>query len=114
MVKLINNTLAAVNAAALAEALTVAARGRLDLDALLEVVAASSGDSTMLELKARPMLDHDFTPLFKLEHMLKDVRLCLRRRTRAGHPVRWCAELAAIAARKRPPKRARATTISRP
>ena len=38
----------------------------------------------MLELKARPMLEHDFTPLFKLEHMLKDVRLCLDEARAAG------------------------------
>ena len=32
------------------------------------------GNSTMLDLKARPMLERDLDPLFKLEHMLKDVR----------------------------------------
>ena len=31
----------------------------------------------MLGLKGRPMFERDFTPLFKLEHMLKDVRHCL-------------------------------------
>jgi 3-hydroxyisobutyrate dehydrogenase-like beta-hydroxyacid dehydrogenase len=36
-----------------------------------------SADSTMRSLKGRPMIEHDFTPLFKLAHMLKDVRLCL-------------------------------------
>ena len=30
----------------------------------------------MLDLKAAPMRSHDYTTLFKLEHMLKDVRLC--------------------------------------
>jgi 3-hydroxyisobutyrate dehydrogenase-like beta-hydroxyacid dehydrogenase len=74
MVKLINNTLAAVNAEALAEALVLAARAGVDADALLQVVGAGSGDSAMLDLKARPMLDRDFDPLFKLEHMLKDIR----------------------------------------
>jgi 3-hydroxyisobutyrate dehydrogenase len=74
MIKLINNTLAAVNAEALAEALRLAQRAELDTDKLLEVVGAGSGNSTMLELKARPMLDRDLDPLFKLEHMLKDVR----------------------------------------
>jgi 3-hydroxyisobutyrate dehydrogenase-like beta-hydroxyacid dehydrogenase len=77
MAKLINNTLAAVNAAALAEGLTLAGRYELDTDALLEVVAAGSGASAMQKLKARPMLDRDLDPLFKLEHMLKDVRHCL-------------------------------------
>jgi len=84
MAKLINNTLAAINAAALAEALTLAGRFELDTDALLEVVAAGSGASTMLALKARPMLERDFEPLFKLEHMLKDVRHCLAEAKRLG------------------------------
>jgi 3-hydroxyisobutyrate dehydrogenase-like beta-hydroxyacid dehydrogenase len=74
VVKLINNTLAAINAAALAEALLLARREGVDTDAVREVVAASSGASTMLALKAGPMLEHDYEPLFKLEHMLKDVR----------------------------------------
>jgi 3-hydroxyisobutyrate dehydrogenase len=77
MVKLINNTLAAVNAEAVAEALALARRAGVDPDALLKVVGAGSGASTMLELKARPMLEHDYEPLFKLEHMLKDIRHCL-------------------------------------
>jgi 3-hydroxyisobutyrate dehydrogenase len=74
LVKLLNNTLAATNAAVLAEAISFAKKADLDLDALLKVVAASSGNSTMLQLKARPMIEHDFEPLFKLDHMLKDVR----------------------------------------
>jgi 3-hydroxyisobutyrate dehydrogenase-like beta-hydroxyacid dehydrogenase len=74
MVKLLNNTLAATNAAALAEAIAAARKAELDLDALVKVVSASSGNSTMLQLKARHMIEHDFEPLFKLDHMLKDVR----------------------------------------
>jgi 3-hydroxyisobutyrate dehydrogenase-like beta-hydroxyacid dehydrogenase len=74
MVKLINNTLAAVNTEALAEALAVAARAEIDTEALLQVVGAGSGGSAMVDLKARPMLERDLEPLFKLEHMLKDVR----------------------------------------
>jgi 2-hydroxy-3-oxopropionate reductase len=74
LVKLINNTLAAVNAAALAETLAVAQAAGLETDALREVVGASSGGSTMLNLKAGPMVERDYEPLFKLEHMLKDLR----------------------------------------
>jgi 3-hydroxyisobutyrate dehydrogenase-like beta-hydroxyacid dehydrogenase len=95
LVKLINNTLAAINAAALAEALTLARTAGLDTDALREVVGASSGASTMLALKAGPMLEHDFEPLFKLEHMLKDVRHCVAEARRLGAP----AELATLAER---------------
>jgi 3-hydroxyisobutyrate dehydrogenase-like beta-hydroxyacid dehydrogenase len=74
IVKLINNTTAAVNALAVAEALTAARRAGVDTGKLRQVMAAGSGGSAMLELKAGPMLEHDFTPLFKLAHMLKDVR----------------------------------------
>jgi 3-hydroxyisobutyrate dehydrogenase-like beta-hydroxyacid dehydrogenase len=40
----------------------------------------------MLDLKAGPMREHDYTTLFKLEHMLKDVRHCLEEGQAAGVP----------------------------
>ena len=76
-IKLINNSVAAVNALTVAEALLVGAEAGVDLDALVTVMAAGSGASTMLELKQAAMRAHDYAPLFKLDHMLKDVRLCL-------------------------------------
>ena len=85
-VKLINNAVAAANAATLAQALIVAGAQGLDLDALVEVMAAGSGASTMLSLKAGPMRAHDYTTLFKTEHMLKDVRLALEEALAAGTP----------------------------
>jgi len=91
MVKLINNAVAATNAAVLGQALVVGARTGLDLDALVEVMRAGSGASTMLELKAGPMREHDFTTLFKLDHMLKDVRLCLDEGEAAGAPFAFAA-----------------------
>ncbi len=86
MVKLINNAVAASNAVVLGEALLVAARAGLDLDALITVMRAGSGSSTMLELKAGPMRAHDYATLFKLDHMLKDVRLCLEEGQTMGAP----------------------------
>jgi len=76
-VKVISNSVSATNCAVLAQALVVGRQAGVDLDALLEVMGSGSANSTMLQLKGRPMLEHDFSPLFKLEHMLKDVRLCL-------------------------------------
>ena len=92
MVKLINNSVAATNAAVVGEALLVARRAGLDLDALAKVMGAGSGASAMLELKAEAMRRHDFTPLFKLEHMLKDVRLCLEEGQAAGAPFQFAAQ----------------------
>jgi 3-hydroxyisobutyrate dehydrogenase-like beta-hydroxyacid dehydrogenase len=77
MLKIINNSVAAANAVTVGEALLVAQRTGVDLDALVQVMAKGSGGSAMLELKAGAMREHDYSTLFKLEHMLKDVRLCL-------------------------------------
>jgi 3-hydroxyisobutyrate dehydrogenase len=86
MLKLINNALGAANAAALAEALLLARATGVDLDAFERAVAAGSGASAQLALKAGPMRSHDYTTLFKTEHMLKDVRLCLEEAQAAGVP----------------------------
>jgi 3-hydroxyisobutyrate dehydrogenase-like beta-hydroxyacid dehydrogenase len=86
MVKLINNATAAANAATLAQALIVGKRADVDLDALVQVMGAGAGGSAMLDLKAGPMRRHDYSTLFKLEHMLKDVRLCLDEGQRLGVP----------------------------
>jgi 3-hydroxyisobutyrate dehydrogenase-like beta-hydroxyacid dehydrogenase len=83
-VKVLSNAVSAVNCATLAQALAVGRRAGVNLEALLEVMGAGSANSTMLQLKGGPMLSHDFAPLFKLEHMLKDVRLCLEEAREAG------------------------------
>jgi 3-hydroxyisobutyrate dehydrogenase-like beta-hydroxyacid dehydrogenase len=92
MVKLINNAVAAVNAVTVGEALLVGAATGVDLDALEKVMGAGSGGSAVLALKAGPMRAHDFTTLFKLEHMLKDVRLCLEEGQAAGVPFPSAAQ----------------------
>lgn len=84
--KVIGNAVAATNAATLAQALVVASAAGVDLDALREVMGAGSAGSAMLALKGGPMVAHDWTTLFKLEHMLKDVRLCLQEAEAAGVP----------------------------
>ncbi len=91
MVKVINNAVAATNAAVVGEALLVAARAGVDLDALTAVMKAGSGASTMLDLKAGPMREHDYQTLFKLDHMLKDVRLCLEEGQAVGAPFSFAA-----------------------
>jgi 3-hydroxyisobutyrate dehydrogenase-like beta-hydroxyacid dehydrogenase len=91
MVKLINNAVAAVNTAVVGQALLVGVATGIDLDALVRVMEAGSGGSAMLSLKSRPMREHDYTTLFKLEHMLKDVRLCLEEGQTAGAPFPFAA-----------------------
>jgi 3-hydroxyisobutyrate dehydrogenase-like beta-hydroxyacid dehydrogenase len=86
MLKLINNSLGAANAAAVAEALLLADATGVDLDALVAVTQSGSGASAQLQMKAAPMREHDYTTLFKTEHLLKDVRLCLEEAQAAGIP----------------------------
>jgi 3-hydroxyisobutyrate dehydrogenase-like beta-hydroxyacid dehydrogenase len=86
LIKVINNAVAVANASTLGQALLVGDAAGADLDALLAVMAAGSGGSAILSLKAGPMREHDYTTLFKLEHMLKDVRLCLDEGQAAGAP----------------------------
>src|SRR4051795_5806829 len=83
-VKVLSQGVTAVNCATLAQAITVARRAGIDLDALLDVMTGGSSDSTMRELKGRAMMDHEIPVLFKLEHMLKDVQLCLEESRGAG------------------------------
>lgn len=92
MLKLINNSVAAANTSVVGQALLVAQATGVDLDALVRVLAAGSGGSTVLELKSGPMREHDYTTLFKLEHMLKDVRLCLEEAQAASVPFPAAAE----------------------
>jgi len=91
LVKLINNAVAAVNAATVGQALVVGAKVGANLDALTEVMEAGAGGSAMLSLKAGPMREHDYSTLFKLDHMLKDVRLCLEEGQAAGAPFPFAA-----------------------
>jgi len=86
MLKLINNSLGAANAAALAEALLLADATGIDLDAFVRIASAGSGASAQLQLKSGPMRAHDYTTLFKTAHLLKDVRLCLQEAEDAGVP----------------------------
>jgi 3-hydroxyisobutyrate dehydrogenase-like beta-hydroxyacid dehydrogenase len=78
----------AIHAAALAESVRVVERAGINPDAFLEVASGSAANSYVLGLKGRPMFERDFRPLFKLEHMLKDVRHCLEEARALGLELR--------------------------
>jgi 3-hydroxyisobutyrate dehydrogenase-like beta-hydroxyacid dehydrogenase len=91
-IKVITNALGAANAAALAQALVVAAACELDLGAVIEVLPLSAAGSVQAQTKAQLMVDHDYTPMFRLGHMLKDVRLALEQAHEAQVPFLAAAE----------------------
>lgn len=92
MLKLINNALGAANAAAVAQALILASATGVGLDELATVTRTGAGGSAQMELKSQAMREHDYTPLFKTEHLLKDVRLCLEEAQAAGVPFPAAAQ----------------------
>jgi len=96
LVKVINNAVAAANTVVVAEALVAGKLAGADLDALVTVMQSGSAGSAVLQLKAGPMRDHDWTTLFKLEHMLKDLRLCLDEAEAVGARMELVEEVAAI------------------
>jgi 3-hydroxyisobutyrate dehydrogenase len=89
LAKLLTNVMGAVNAAALAESVVAVRAAGIDPGAFLDVAQGSAGNSAMVTLKGRPMFEHSFEPpLFKLEHMLKDVRHCIAEAKALGVELR--------------------------
>jgi 3-hydroxyisobutyrate dehydrogenase len=76
VVKLANNYLGAVNAAASAEALAMAREAGVDPSLVAEAVMDGTGANWQLaNLMPRKVLAGDFTAGFKLAHMAKDLRI---------------------------------------
>lgn len=98
LVKLLNNAVAIANAITAAQALVAGRALDVDLDALVEVLGAGSGASAVLDLKAPALRAHDYSPMFKTEHMLKDVRHCLDALAPTGAPFPAAAEACSILA----------------
>jgi 3-hydroxyisobutyrate dehydrogenase-like beta-hydroxyacid dehydrogenase len=89
LAKLLTNVMGAVNAVALAESVVAVRTAGIDPDAFLEVAAGSAGNSAMVTLKGAPMFEQSFEPpLFKLEHMLKDIRHCIAEARALGVELR--------------------------
>ena len=75
-VKLANNFLGAVNAAASAEALALAREAGVDPALVVEAVSDGTGANWQLaNLYPRKVLRGDFEPGFRITHMLKDLRI---------------------------------------
>ena len=75
-VKLANNFLGAVNAAATAEALALAREAGVDPGLVVDAVSDGTGANWQLaNLFPRKVLQGDFEPGFRITHMIKDLRI---------------------------------------
>jgi 3-hydroxyisobutyrate dehydrogenase-like beta-hydroxyacid dehydrogenase len=87
LAKLAANLLVALNTAALAEALVLAAKGGVAPATLLEVLKDSAAASKMLEVRGPLMATHRFDPQMKVDLFLKDFKLMLDEGIRLGAPL---------------------------
>lgn len=82
--KLVNNLMAAINLAAGAEALALAARMGLDVRQMRELISVSSGQSWMFDDRMTRALDGDYAPRAASPVLTKDVTLANAAAERAG------------------------------
>ncbi len=73
-VKLINNFLGQVSVAAVCEMLPLAQKYGLDLNAFVEAISVSGGNSPWFQILMPRVLERDFAPQFQQKYVHKDVR----------------------------------------
>ncbi|GIP38935.1 2-hydroxy-3-oxopropionate reductase [Paenibacillus sp. J31TS4] len=73
--KLAHNTIVGINALALAEGLSLAAKSGLDPEKFLGIVMAGAANSRQAELKGSKIITRNFETQFSLQLMLKDLLL---------------------------------------
>lgn len=84
MTKLVNQIVGALNLEATSEAVLFATRAGVDLPAVLEAVGAGASASWSWQNLAPRIVDGDYAPGFKVEHMIKDLRLALEAAAEMG------------------------------
>lgn len=77
LAKLANQTALAGCMVGLAEALSLAKQGDLDLDLTLEALQTGMADSTAMDQLGSKMIDGDYKPGFMVQHFVKDLCLVL-------------------------------------
>jgi 3-hydroxyisobutyrate dehydrogenase-like beta-hydroxyacid dehydrogenase len=75
LLKLVANLLVALNSASVAEALTMAKRGGLDPQVVLDVLKTGAATSRMLDVRGPMMVSGEFPAQMKLDLFMKDLHL---------------------------------------
>jgi 3-hydroxyisobutyrate dehydrogenase len=90
--KLINNFMAAVQAASFAEALALVEKSGLNREAALQVLTNGAPGSPMVKTMAQRMTERDYTPPnFALRLMVKDIRYAMQEADAHGVPLETAA-----------------------
>ncbi|HWH99683.1 MAG TPA: 2-hydroxy-3-oxopropionate reductase [Propionibacteriaceae bacterium] len=85
--KLANQVVVALNIAAVSEALVLARKAGVDPQAVVEAIRGGLAGSAVLEAKAPMMLDHNFTPGFRINLHIKDLVNALETSHGVGAPL---------------------------
>ena len=85
--KLTNQTIVAINIAAIAEGMTLAVKAGVDPAAVFEAIRGGSAGSKMLEAKTPLMLAQKFDPGFRLALHIKDLANVLETGKEVGAPM---------------------------
>jgi 3-hydroxyisobutyrate dehydrogenase len=91
LVKLINNFVCGVEAAAFAEALSMIRASGLDREKSVSVLANSALASPLIKRMLAAMAADDFTPNFPLKLMTKDIGYAIEEGAKCGHPLQTAA-----------------------
>ena len=86
--KIINNTLCAVNIVASCETLVYGAKAGLDAKTMLDVINVSSGRSFITQEKVpQCILNREFPTRFTTDLLHKDIKLCIEEAEKLGVPM---------------------------
>lgn len=85
--KLSNQVIVALNIAALAEALMLAAKAKVDPALVLQAIQGGLAGSTVMNAKGPMMLAHNYIPGFKVDLHIKDLTNALETAHKVGAPV---------------------------
>jgi 3-hydroxyisobutyrate dehydrogenase len=87
LIKLINNFVCGVEAAAFAEAMNLVNAGGLDRDKCIAVLGNSALASPLIKRMLTSMESNDFTPKFPLKLMTKDIGYAIKEAETSGVPL---------------------------
>lgn len=85
--KLINQLLAGVHIAAMAEAMVLAAKSGLDLAQVQQVIAECAGNSWMFQNRGTQVVTGDYTPFSAVDIFVKDLGIVTQAAQDLGSPV---------------------------
>ena len=86
-VKMINQLLAGVHIAAMAEAMALGIKAGADPNVLYDVISNSAGSSWMFQNRAPHILAGDYTPLSAVNIFVKDLGIVLETAKKSSFPL---------------------------